>query len=61
MMYRKRQKASLTRRTIGYVRVSTEDQAREGVSLAAQEAKSSREKLVECWRNHERKKAPVTP
>lgn len=33
MMCRKRQKAA--RRTIAYVRVSTEDQAREGVSLDA--------------------------
>jgi site-specific DNA recombinase len=39
MMYRKGQKANITRRSIAYVRVSTEDQAREGVSLAAQEAK----------------------
>jgi site-specific DNA recombinase len=39
MMYRKRQKTAGVRRTIAYVRVSTEDQAREGVSLDAQEAR----------------------
>jgi site-specific DNA recombinase len=32
-------KASVERKSIGYVRVSTEDQAREGVSLDAQEAR----------------------
>jgi len=31
--------APVDRKTVGYVRVSTEDQAREGVSLAAQEAR----------------------
>jgi site-specific DNA recombinase len=39
MTHRKRRQPPITRRTIGYVRVSTEDQAREGVSMAAQEAR----------------------
>lgn len=32
-------KNEIQRRTVGYCRVSTEDQAREGVSLAAQSAR----------------------
>ncbi len=32
-------RAKMARTTVGYIRVSTEDQAREGVSLAAQEAR----------------------
>lgn len=39
MRSRNATKATTERRSIGYVRVSTEDQAREGVSLAAQEAR----------------------
>jgi site-specific DNA recombinase len=39
MVCSKRTKAPKTRRTIGYVRVSTDDQAREGVSLEAQSAR----------------------
>jgi site-specific DNA recombinase len=37
-------------RVVGYVRVSTEDQAREGVSLAAQRAKINAYALVKDWR-----------
>jgi DNA invertase Pin-like site-specific DNA recombinase len=39
MRSRRIAKPTPERRTIGYVRVSTDDQAREGVSLAAQEAR----------------------
>jgi len=35
---------------VGYIRVSTEDQAREGVSLAAQRAKIDAYALVKDWR-----------
>jgi len=35
----RQKQAQKTRKCVGYVRVSTEDQAREGVSLAAQEAR----------------------
>jgi DNA invertase Pin-like site-specific DNA recombinase len=34
---------------IGYARVSTEDQARDGVSLSAQEAKIEAYCLVKDW------------
>jgi DNA invertase Pin-like site-specific DNA recombinase len=34
---------------VGYVRVSTEDQAREGVSLAAQQAKLEAYAVVKDW------------
>jgi site-specific DNA recombinase len=35
---------------VGYIHVSTEDQAREGVSLAAQRAKIDAYALVKDWR-----------
>ena len=34
---------------VGYIRVSTEDQAREGISLAAQQAKVEAYCLVKDW------------
>jgi DNA invertase Pin-like site-specific DNA recombinase len=39
MKHRRTSKPDVERRTLGYVRVSTEDQARDGVSLDAQEAR----------------------
>lgn len=39
MMHRHRRKAAAVRHTVAYIRVSTEEQAREGVSLDAQESK----------------------
>jgi site-specific DNA recombinase len=39
MKSRKASKSAVDRRSIAYVRVSTDDQARDGVSLAAQEAR----------------------
>ena len=49
MRSRNASKPVADRRSIGYVRVSTEDQAREGVSLAAQEARIAAYAVAMGW------------